>query len=283
MMELEEKLARAANPGDAPWSMAAIPYHAIVREQVVDDEVLFYIVTSASFVEITSDLYTKNLIDFFGGDSEVVAWLENGWEPEELQHGASLKRYVQCAWPDFDWEASYRSFLGEYSNFCSPDSLEQTRALEMVARCVVETGTSSFYKMLMDIATEPVLKQIAEHISADEVRHYKHFYHYFLRYQEKEQPGRAAVLRTLWSRAMEVDAEDGFIAFKHAFLHRHPGDEFDPAKYDAFRAAVRERGKAHFPFEMALKMFVKPLGLAPVIGRMMLPPATMATRLFLLR
>jgi hypothetical protein len=34
---------------------------------------------------------------------------------------------------------------------------------------------------------------------------------------------------------------------------------------------------------MALKMFVKPLGLAPVIGRMMLPPATMATRLFLLR
>ena len=26
----------------------------------------------------------------------------------ELQHGAALRKYVETAWPDFDWEAGYR-------------------------------------------------------------------------------------------------------------------------------------------------------------------------------
>ncbi len=268
---------------ELPWSMDAIRYCDLAREVVEDDELLFQIVASASFVEITSDLYTENLIEYFRGDPELVDWLRYHWEPEELQHGAALKRYVEVAWPEFDWRRAYQDFFAEYSHCCSLENLAPTRALEMVARCVVETGTASFYRMLAEAAPEPVLHEITSNIAADEVRHYKNFYYFFRRYRDSESPRRISVLRTLWDRAQEVDAEDAFIAFKHVFLASNPDSDFHPADYEAFRSGVRRIGRAYFPYGMALKMFLKPLGLAPVIGRVVLPPATVATRLLLLR
>ena len=46
----------------------------------------------------------------------------------------------------------------------------------MIARCVVESGTSSYYSAIRDATEEPVLKEIAGRIAADEYRHYKLFY-----------------------------------------------------------------------------------------------------------
>src|SRR3954463_948820 len=93
------------------WSPDDIPYDALSHDRACDDSHLFYIVASASFVEITSDLYTCNLIEYFRHDGEIVDWLENVWQKEELRHGDALMRYVRTAWPDFDWEAAYRGFL----------------------------------------------------------------------------------------------------------------------------------------------------------------------------
>ena len=159
-------------------------------------------VTSASLVEFASVVYTRSLTEFFRHDAEIVAWLTQAWEKEELQHGLALKRYVNRAWPDLDWDAAYQGFIAELLPLYSADNLGPTCALEMVARCAVESGTASFYRMLSEFSVEPVLKQITAKISADEVRHYKHFYRYFLRYRELERPGRSAVLRTLWDRVL---------------------------------------------------------------------------------
>lgn len=268
---------------DLPWSMDAIRYSDIARDAVEDDALLFQIVASASFIEITSDLYTENLIEYFRDDPELVDWLAQHWEPEELQHGAALKRYVETAWPEFDWQRAYAGFFAEYSRCCSLENLAPTRALEMVARCVVETGTASFYRMLAEAAPEPILHQIASNIAADEVRHYKNFYYFFRRYRASEHPGRTAVLKTLWDRAQEVDTEDAYIAFKHVFRVSNPEAEFQPADYETFRTGVRRMGREYFPYDMALKMFLKPLGLAPAIGRMVLPSAAAATRFLMLR
>jgi hypothetical protein len=274
---------RQSDYSGAAWSVDEIPYHALRRDMVRDDTLLFYILASASFVEITSDLYTRNLIEFFRRDGDVTEWLEQGWEREELQHGAALRRYVQTAWPDFDWDAAYQSFLAEFVAFCSVDQLSPTPALEMAARCVVETGTATFYRMLPEFNPEPVLRHIAERISADEVRHYKHFYRYFLRYRERERPGRIAVLRTLWNRIGEVDAEDAFYAFKHVYLARNPGTAFESGDYDAFRAGFRALAVRHFPYVMAIKMLLKPLGLNGMVVRAVVPAITSATRLLFLR
>src|ERR1700749_501460 len=212
--------------GDASWSVEDIDYESIDGSLIHDNAELFYLLAAASFVEITSDLYTKNLIEFFQGDAEIENWLANFWELEEVQHGTALKRYVQAVWPEFDWEDAYRGFFEEYGRACTMDALAENHALEMVARCVDETGTSSFYRTLSDASPEPVLKQITANISSDEVRHYKHFYRYFLDYKDRERPGRVAILRQLWKRGTDVKAEDAYFAFKHVFLVRNPEDSF---------------------------------------------------------
>jgi hypothetical protein len=272
----------AGYPGDASWSIDGMPYHALERERVKDNALLLYIVASASFVEITSDVYTRNLSDFFRVDADVVEWLERSWESEELQHGRALRHYVETAWPDFDWDGAYRNFLAEFMRFCSVGQLAETRALEMAARCVVETGTAAFYRALAEMSPEPVLSKIAAAISIDEVRHYKHFYRFFLRYREREQPSRLAVARTLWARIGEVDAEDAFYAFKHVYLARNPDAEFHADDYATFRAQLRPLAVRHFPHRMASKMLLKPLGLGALAGRLMVPTVASASRLLFL-
>ncbi len=80
---------------------------------------LFYMVAAASFVEITSHLYTQNLVRYFATDTEMVGWLTRVWKREELGHGAALKRYVQTTWPAFDWEAAYARFYLDFEGECT--------------------------------------------------------------------------------------------------------------------------------------------------------------------
>jgi hypothetical protein len=270
------------HPDGASWSIDDIPYHAVEREQVKNNELLLYIIATAAFVEITSDVYTRNLTDFFHGDADVVDWLEHAWESEELQHGSALKRYIETAWPDFGWGDAYGNFLADFLRFCSVDQLAETRALEMAARCVVETGTAAFYRALAEMSPEPVLRTIAATISTDEVRHYKYFYRFFLRYRQREQPSRAAVARTLWARIREVDAEDAFYAFKHVYLGWNPRAEFRKDVYAMFCAQLRPLAVRHFPHRMATKMLLKPLGLSAPVGRLVVPAVASASRLLFL-
>ena len=110
-----------------------------------DDETLFYLACSASFIESGSDLYTHNLVQYCEGDAALTQWLSGEWEHEELQHGCALRAYVNHVWPEFDWEAAFASFMAEYANYCKVELLAPTRGLEMAARCVVEMGTATYY------------------------------------------------------------------------------------------------------------------------------------------
>jgi hypothetical protein len=239
------------------------------------------LVCSASFIETTSDLYTRSLVELFGDDPEAVEWLMQSWEPEELQHGAALKRYVQVGWPDFDWEAAYTSFFAEYSRICSVDNLAPTRARELAARCVIETGTSTFYRMVEQARFEPVLTEIAGHIAGDEVRHYKNFYSFFRRYRDQERQGRSGIVCTLVSRTADVKSEDAFIAFKHAFMSRHSAAEFDPHEFATYRTFIKRLARSHFPHDMAVKMLLKPADLGLTAARIWVPLLTALWGLYL--
>jgi hypothetical protein len=267
-------------PGRA-WSLDDIPYARIDRSIVGPDDLLFSLIASASFIEITSETYTRNLVAFCAGDAEVIEWLQQGWQHEEVQHGAALRRYVETVWPEFDWEGAYRTFLVEYDRVCSVELLAPSRALEMVARCVVETGTSSFYRMLADAAPEPVLRRLAAFISRDEVDHYKHFYRYFRLYAERERPSRAAILKTLLRRTVNVDAEDAAIAFKHVRIASRPETPYRSEEYAAFRRKVLPLARRHYRFDLAVKMLLRPLGLGGLAGRVAVPLAIAAARRFL--
>jgi hypothetical protein len=259
---------------DQRWTLESIPWQAIRRKAVAGETELFYLVSSASFIEITTDLYTRNLSEYFAGDAEVTDWLENHWEYEELQHGQALKRYVQTAWPEFDWECAYQAFFREYVHFCKPDLLEPTHSMELAARCVVEMGTASYYTTLSRLSSDPVLSELTHHIREDEVRHYKHFYHYFLRYREQEGASRARTLRALWHRLKMIDGEDGLIAMKHVYLGRHPGRHFNMRVYRELHRRCRRAAGRHFPHEMSMKMLIKPLNLGPRVQHVALPILT---------
>ncbi|WP_034298138.1 ferritin-like domain-containing protein [Herbaspirillum sp. RV1423] len=247
------------------WRIADLDFSRIDLQRVRDDEYTFYLVACASFVESGSDLYTHNLVDFFHDNEQVVAWLRGQWELEELQHGAALRAYVAHVWPEFDWQSAYDSFLGEYAAYCKVELLEPTKALEMAARCVVETGTATYYRALSRSTKEPMLRDLAARISNDEVNHYKHFYHYFRQYREREGVGRSRVLATLSRRTLEMRNEDADCAIRHVLRFRDPARAEDAAYLRQLSARMNTIVRTNLTPEMALRMIMRPLELPPKV------------------
>jgi hypothetical protein len=243
------------------WTLEDIPWGEINRQAMAGEEILFYLVATASFVETATDTYTRNLIEYYADDPEFTSWLEEHWQAEELQHGRALKRYVQLAWPCFDWDEVYAGFLQEFSAKCASDGLESGRCLEAVSRCIVEMGTSSYYTAISGLSPDPVLRRLAALIREDEIRHYKYFFHFFTLYRRREGASRGQILRAIVRRLKMLDFEDSNIALKHAYAIQHPGIRFDRRRYREIQKRIRETLSADFPVQMSAKMTLKPLDL----------------------
>ena len=263
-----------------PWSLADIDFAAVEPERVRDDDAMFLLVCSASFIETGTDTYTGNLLERFAGDDEVGGWLREHWEPEELQHGRALRAYVQHVWPGFDWEAAYADFFEDYGRLCTMDELEPTCGQEMAARCIVEMGTTTYYQALNAACAEPVLRDLTWRIRSDEVRHYKHFHAFFQKYQRSEHLGRRHVLAAIVRRALELRREDASIALRHvAAWHRrsrpqHLSDAAVASNEELIARAYRLVSR-HLPMELAVRMAIKPLRLSPGVQRFVMRPLAM--------
>ena len=261
------------------WSLDAVPLDRIEVERVRTNEELFLLLAGASFVETGSDIYSHNLVEQFSDDAEVSAWLANHWEPEELRHGRALRAYVNKVWPEFDWEAAFAAFIADYSRSCTTEELERTRCLEMAARCVVEMGTATYYKAIRDVADEPVLERLVGLIQHDEVGHYKHFYRYFGKYNAIERRKRAAVLGALARRLREMLRSDVDCGLWYPFRSRHAGASRDGREYRRAVGRAATMLRRHYPTEMAVKMFTKPLALPSVVNRLSVGPVRFAQRM----
>jgi len=253
------------------WTLDSIDWPSLRHDAVRDNDALFFLITGASFVEATTDLYTQNLIDYFSVDDEITQWLAAHWLPEELQHGRALRRYVQLAWPDFDWDGVYEGFLPEFAAQCADDGVEPTRSREMASRCIVEMGTASFYRTLSRMSGEPVLGILARHISDDEVRHYKHFYRYLKKYQRQEGQRRGGIARAVLNRLKMIDGEDSRIAMRHIYRARSGGRTLDDRVLKRMRHGWRALIQPHFPHRMCVQMLLKPVSLGPLAHRVATP------------
>jgi hypothetical protein len=244
------------------WRLADIDFDGIEGPAIADDALAFRIVYLASLVETGSDLYAANLIEYFAGDAELSRWLRESWQPEEVQHGNALRAYVERVWPEIDWKHTYDGFFAAYSHTCTVGELERARALELAARCMVETGTAALYGALHNYAREPVLRDLAARIYADEVRHYKHFYRHFRRYQLRERHSRWRIGRTLLHRLVETRTGDGYYAYRelHGGGRSRDAGAFE-ADYRAFTRSFAAFIRLHAPWEMPVRMGLKPLQL----------------------
>ena len=242
------------------WNYTSMDYNAIACDRIRANGALFRLVAIASFIEITSDLYTKNLAVFYGDNETLRYWLTEVWEPEELQHGWALRRYIATVWPAFDWETAYNGFRKEYGSMCTIDALEPAQAGEMVARMVVETGTSTFYKALHAYAVdleEPVLAQIAANISKDEIYHFERFETMFRHYNETRKLSRTEITRIIVGRLREASEEDIATALRYI----QPDCAFETLQ------SWKGYAKKYYPYSMAIKMLMRPLNLNPLVEK----------------
>jgi rubrerythrin len=149
-------------------------------------------IKAAALVEFNAPDYVSYLKRVFT-DAKTQALIEQ-WGKEETQHGRALGRWAEIADPAFNLQETFARFRAGYhpphfaEDSTNAVSIRGSRRGEMISRCVVESGTSSYYSAIRDATEEPVLKEIAGRIAADEYRHYKLFFEIMNAQQEKELP-----------------------------------------------------------------------------------------------
>lgn len=245
------------------WTLDDIPWDKFDPARV--DPMTLRAVKAASLVEANAGDYVAYLSKVFRDDPDMLPIIRQ-WGEEEVQHGRALGRWAELADPAFSFERAFERFRkGYHINEGMENSVRGARSLEMIARCVVESGTSSYYSGMRDDTDEPVLKEVASRIAADEFRHYKMFYECFLKYQPKEKPGFIKRLLTALNRMSE--AEDDELAFAF-YCANVPEEQTKQKPYD-----MEEYSRAyakhilrfyHYPhLRKAVAMIVKPVGLKP--------------------
>ncbi len=242
----------------ARWALEDIAWNSFDPAKIDPD--ILRIVKAAALVEYNGATYAGHLCRVFGDDPEFQESARR-WGEEEIQHGCALGRWAELAEPGFDFAAAVKRFRDGFRvDFDSDRSRRGSRAGEMVARCIVETGTSSYYSALCDAAEEPVLKEICRNVAADEVRHYKLFYATLRRYAAIERIGRWRRFRIVLGRLAELGDDELAYAY-------YAANEWDWS-YDRRRCA-REHARRSFclyrrPHVVrAVKLGCRAVGFAP--------------------
>ncbi len=245
------------------WSPEELPWEAFDPGRV--DPGLIPLVKAASMVESNGRDYAAYLNRVFADDAQVCDMM-NGWAHEEVQHGVVLGRWAALAEPGFDYDAALARFRAGYAIQTDVDaSIRGSRTGEMIARCMVEVGTSSFYSALADRTDEPLLKAICKRIAADELRHYALFYRTMKRYLENERLNKLERIRIAFLRVMET--EDDELAYAWFAANGGSGRRYD--RREANRAYMRESYALYRPHHArrGMTMIFKAVGLKPT-GRL---------------
>lgn len=210
------------------WTLDDIPWERFDSGKV-DPEIL-KAVKAAALVEYNAADYVAYLHKVFPDDPAFCA-AASEWGVEEVQHGEALAKWAQIADPSFDFDRALARFREGYSLPVTADeSVRGSRAGELIARCVVEVGTSSFYSAIRDAVDEPVLKIVAAKIAGDEFRHFKLFYDHFRRYQPQE---RLPLVRRLYVAMTRInEASDDELAMAY-YCGNELTERYDRKKHSA--------------------------------------------------
>jgi hypothetical protein len=241
------------------WSLDDVDWKSF-QPQNVDQDVVS-LVKAAAMVERNGTDYAIYLGRVFVDDPDFRVASDN-WAVEEVQHGEALGRWAMLADPGWDFETAFARYRAGYKLPLDADaSVRGSRTGELIARCMVETGTSSYYTALADATQEPVLQQVCRLIAADEYRHFKLFYDHMKRYLAREKLGMLRRLRIAAGRITET--EDDELAFAY-----HCGNEPAGTPYVHERCIAGYMGRAmgfyrYSHIERSMGMILKSVGLPP--------------------
>ncbi|APH55371.1 Hypothetical protein GbCGDNIH9_2053 [Granulibacter bethesdensis] len=241
------------------WRIEDVPWSDF--DPALVDPAIVPLVKAAAMVERNGTDYAVYLNGVFHDDPDFSGAADR-WAVEEVQHGDALGKWASLADPDWDYEAAFARYKAGYQiDLSAHASIRGSRTGELIARCMVETGTSSYYTALGDATKEPVLKHICKLIAADEYRHFKLFYDHMRRYLEREKIGFLNRLRIAAGRIGE--SEDDELAFAY-----HCGNEAETIPYSHERciAAYMTQAMGYYRYhhiQRATGMVFKSVGLMP--------------------
>jgi len=242
------------------WRIDDVPWDRFDRTKL--DPQIVALVKAAAMVERNGIDYGTYLNRVFVDDPDFRAAADR-WSLEEVQHGDTLGRWAALADPEWDFEAAFARYKAGYHLplLDADNSVRGSRTGELIARCMVESGTSSYYSALGDAAEEPVLRELCRLIAADEFRHFKLFYDHMRRYLKRE---RISVLQRLRIAASRIgESEDDELAY--AF---YCGNAPPEAAYQHKQAIAGYMSRAMTMYryrhlERAVGMIMKAIGLPP--------------------
>ena len=241
------------------WRIADVAWDQF-DPALVDPDIV-PLVKAAAMVERNGMDYAVYLGRIFRDDPDFRGATDN-WAVEEVQHGDALGKWAMLADPGWDFEAAFARYRAGYKLPLDADaSIRGSRTGELIARCMVETGTSSYYTALADAAKEPVLQQVCRLIAADEYRHFKLFYDHMRRYLVRENLSMLTRLRIAAGRITESEDDELAYAF-------HCGNEPESLAYAHDRCIAAYMGRAMGFYrlrhiERSMGMVLKSVGLPP--------------------
>jgi hypothetical protein len=241
------------------WRIDEVSWDRFDRGSV--DPATVPLVKAAAMVERNGTDYAVYLNNIFRDDPD-FRQAADYWSVEEVQHGDALGKWAMLADPSWDYEAAFARYKAGYKiPLEATASIRGSRTGELIARCIVETGTSSYYTALSEATQEPVLQQICRLIAADEFRHFKLFYDHMKRYLGRERIGMLRRIRIAAGRITE--SEDDELAFAY-----HCGNEREGLAYDHQRCLAAYMGGTMSVYrfrhiERGMGMIFKAVGLPP--------------------
>lgn len=206
------------------WTLDDISWDRFDRTKI--EPGLVAAVKAASLVEHNAESYVDYLTRVFrGAPAQTISDIER-WGREEVQHGIALARWAELADPTFNFQSAFARFQAGYRpQHFAPNNLASVRGSrrgEMIARCVVESGTSSYYSAIRDATDEPVLREIAGRIAADEFRHYKLF---FETLHAQDEPPLSWWRRIVVAVGRLNESSDDELAYAYYCANVSPADE----------------------------------------------------------
>lgn len=242
------------------WTIEGLPWADLSPGKVDPD--LLSIMKAAALVEYNAREYADYLCRVFRDDAEFQAQARR-WAEEEVRHGEALGAWAEKVDPSWSLDRAMARFRAGYKieHFANDNSVRGSRAGELVARCMVEVGTSSYYTAIAGGTEEPVLRQIARNIAGDEFRHYKLFYDYLGKYVERDGLGKIARLKIALGRIAE--SEDDELAYAYYAAN---AAENEPYNREKFSNAYLGRASRYYrkpEIDRMVSMVFKACGLKP--------------------
>lgn len=241
------------------WRIDEVAWERFDRSRV--DPATVPIMKAAAMVERNGSDYAAYLKSVFHDDPDFSRAADN-WAIEEVQHGDALGKWATLADPEWDYAAAFERYRqGFRINVAADASVRGSRTGELIARCIVETGTSSYYTAVADATAEPVLQAICRQIAADEFRHFKLFYDHMRRYLERENISFLQRLRIAAGRVTET--EDDELAFAYHCANDPVGVDYD---HERCMAAYLGRAFGYYRqhhLGRGMGMIFKAVGLPP--------------------